>query len=385
MSQTGRPHRPLRIGLVTHYLPPHLGGIEVIAESLFRAYASRGCDVRWLGSQTVRDAPSDGRYVPVPCLNWLEQGWGVPWPVWGPSGWRAAARLVQWADVLHLHDCLYFGNALTTWLASRTHTPILLSQHIGFVPYRGAALRAIESLAYSTIGRAVIRRASHVAFCTPAAEEFLTQRFGACLAASSSIPYGIDTVRYCPPTAAQRTQARRRLQLPEGARIVLFAGRLVEKKGVDIFLEVSRRMPTDTFFLVGDGPLRPHRSPNLYRQHTISSQQMDAVYWAADALLLPSHGEGFPLSVLEAMASGVPVITSQGQAFATLLEREGACMVAERTPAAFCEALMQLWKSPERQAGMTTKGRDLVVRNWSVDTMVERYLTLLRTLAGATT
>ncbi len=362
-------------------MPPHLGGLEVVAQALFDIYATAGYEVRWVASRVPADQPptEDGR-IRVGTWNGLERWLGVPWPIWGPGGIRAVAELVQWADVLHVHDCLYVGSALTAFFAPRAQKPILLSQHIGFVRYTSPILNSLEHLAYWTVGRTVLHRVSHVVFCTPTAEEFVTGRLHQRLPASSTILYGIDTERFRPPTTIERAEARRRLGIPASGRVVLFTGRLVEKKGVDLFLEVGRQHRSDHFLIVGDGPLGPPMLENLTWIQFVPPHEMEHVYRAADVLLLPSHSEGFPMSILEAMATGLPVITSTGQSFATALEREGACLLADRTPQAFGEALNHFWNTPGLAATMSDRSQQLVRRAWGLERMGAQYLELIESL-----
>ena len=379
-----KPSRALRVGVVSSFMPPHLGGLEVVAKTIFDTYVAAGFEVRWIASRIPENTkPRENGYIRVSCWNRLEEWLGVPWPIWGLVGVGEVAQLVKWGDVLHVHDCLYASSALGMFLAQRARTPVLLSQHIGFVRYPSSFLNGLERLAYYTLGRAVLRGASHVVFCTPAAEEFVTELLGRPPAMASTIPYGIDTRRFRPITPAERAQVRRKLGLPESSRVVLFAGRLVEKKGVDLFLEVSRQTPSCYFFMVGGGPLRPHSADNLTWIPFVPPNQMERIYHAANVLLLPSHSEGFPMSVLEAMATGLPVITSKGQTFADLLEREGACLVAERTPVGFREALTKFLETPGLAATIAARSRELVVRDYSLEAMEKRYLALIRDLAAS--
>jgi len=317
----------------------------------------------------------------VACWNGLERWLGVPWPVWGPAGIEEVRQLVRWADVVHVHDCLYLGSAIAVFGARRIEKPVALSQHIGFVSYASPWLNLLERAAYRTLGRAVLRSASRVVFCTPTAEEFVTALFRGRPVRATAIPNGIDTARFRPATSDERLQARRALGLPVSGPVVLFVGRLVEKKGVNLFLEVSRRTPFMHFLLVGDGPLQPAPAENLTWIPCVPQDRMETVYQGADVLLLPSHGEGFPLAVLEAMAAGLPVIVSKEQAFVKPLERAGACVAAERAAPELCEALNRLLAAPELAAGMGGRARELVVREWGLETMAARYLALLRELA----
>jgi glycosyltransferase involved in cell wall biosynthesis len=372
----------LRIGVVSSFMPPHLGGLEVAAETIFNAYVAAGHEVRWVASHTPKSLPTrEGLRVRVGCWNGLEEWFGVPWPIWGPKGIREIAQLVQWADVLHIHDCLYLSSAMTLLFARRQRKPVLLSQHIGFVPYRSSFLRGPEYIAYHTLGRAVLLRCSHVVFCTPSAEQFVTGWLGRRLPNVSSVPYGIDTARFRPPTSAERVAARISLGIPEPARVVLFTGRLVEKKGVELFLEVARRMSSLQFVMIGNGPLRPAPTKNLIWIPFVPPERMEIVYRAADIFLLPSHGEGFPLSVLEALATGLPVIASKGEPFTQRLERESACLSSERSPDGLCQAVDRLVVDTQFTRALAARARELAVREWSLELMGARYLALICALA----
>ncbi len=382
-SGTAELRPKLRVGMVSSFMPPHLGGLEVAAKEVFEAYVAAGCDVLWVASRVPEKAMArEEGLVRVNCWNGLERWHGVPWPVWGPAGVREVARLVQWADLLHVHDCVYMGSALTAFLARRVRKPVLLSQHVGFVRYSSLILNGLERFAYQTLGRAVLRRISHIVFVSPVVEEFVKEVLGGLPAAASNIPYGIHTKRFRPPTPAERAAARQDLGLAESSWVVLFVGRLVEKKGVDLFLEVSRRMPSCHFLMVGDGPLRPASASNLTWLPFVPLERMETVYQAADALLVASHSESFCLAAYEAMAVGLPVILPKGAAFTAWLEHDGACLLVKRTPAAFCEAVRHLQETPELAAEIGARSRELVMRDYTVEAMRARYVTLIHSLAG---
>src|SRR5262249_26095742 len=92
----------VRVGLVTHYMPPHPGGIERVAETLFAGYARAGLEVRWVSSRSpVTEPHLEDRRVRVACCNVLESILGVPVPLWGRQAWREMAALTKWADALH--------------------------------------------------------------------------------------------------------------------------------------------------------------------------------------------------------------------------------------------------------------------------------------------
>jgi glycosyltransferase involved in cell wall biosynthesis len=91
---------------------------------------------------------------------------------------------------------------------------------------------------------------------------------------------------------------------------VLFVGRYVEKKGLNVLREIATLRPNLEFILAGSGPLRPENW-GLKNVRDVGPQPQNVLadlYRWADVLLLPSVGEGFPLVIQEAMTCGLPVI-----------------------------------------------------------------------------
>lgn len=375
----------MKLGFVTSYMPPHLGGLERIAETLYTGYVSRGIEVRWVSSRIPRGLPQqEGDRVTVPCFNLIEDMLGLPVPIWGPKGWAAVKRLVQWADALHVLECLYLSSAMAVLLARRHGKPVVVSQNIGFVHYRFPPLNWIERAAYTTLGAGVLRHASHVVLATPTAAGYVAELCGDTLSQTSTFPVGIDTSRFRPASAAERHASRAQLGLPPEGSLVLFAGRLVEKKGLQIVLDVCRRLPAVHFVVVGDGPLRDRmmdRPANLTWHEAVALEQMTTYYQAANCVLLPSHGEGLPLVVQEAMASGLPVVISEDEPYAEALMAARVCAAAPRGPEPMATCLAETVGGRDPDLGK--RARSYAERHWGADTMVSRHLALFETLLAA--
>lgn len=370
---------------VTHYMPPHPGGIERVAETLFDAYRAAGVAVEWVASRVPRDAP---RCEPgkrrVGCLNVLEDALGVPVPLWGPRAVRELGDAVRRADVVHVHDCLYPGSALAMQLARRHGRPTLLTQHIGFVTYRTGLLNALEHAAYATIGRRLLQRATHVVIATPAAEAHVSELLGGIPANFSVIPNGIDLERFQPATVVVRRHARAALGLENDIPIVLFSGRLVEKKGLPFVLDVARRLPRTRVLVVGDGPLASlmQSAPgNVLWRRSVPPAEMRRYYQAADCLLLPSRGEGLPLVVQEALACGLTAVVSEDEPYADALAAAGVVVVARREPDVLAAEVQAVCES--RATGMGERARRYAEQHWDVRVMASRYVELVHKLAYA--
>lgn len=138
-----------------------------------------------------------------------------------------------------------------------------------------------------------------------------------------AIPNGIDGINEFSPALFDRKQEREKLKLHADDLAVFFVGRLSEEKNPDVFVDVAGRI-LDThknkkikFYIIGDGPMRHDIEKQLNTIHSdgityLGYQSEVARYLgAADVFVLPSAIEGFPLSILEAMAMKVVVIASR--------------------------------------------------------------------------
>ena len=130
--------RGRRLLLVTHYYPAHHGGVEIVADALARRLCTdHGWAVVWMASDcdaVPGDSPAGLTAKPARACNWTERHMGFPWPVWSLAALRALWREVGAAGVIHLHDALYFGNAVAWAFARIRRVPVLVTQHVGTRP-----------------------------------------------------------------------------------------------------------------------------------------------------------------------------------------------------------------------------------------------------------
>lgn len=149
--------------------------------------------------------------------------------------------------------------------------------------------------------------------------DLLTNSFGLPDGKGLVIHYGRPGRFFAPPNESLRNRYRAEMQLPENAVVCFSAARLTPSKGFQHILAAAlqlRETPAH-FVWAGDGELiqvlkDQIKLANLEERFRILGQRWDVceLLEAADIFLLPSHNEGMPLSIMEAMARGVPVIAS---------------------------------------------------------------------------
>src|SRR4029077_12878375 len=114
--------------------------------------------------------------------------------------------------------------------------PILVTQHVGMIPYRNRALRALLKAAYAVLGRLVLGGASRVVFVSDSVRRYFSG-FVRFQAPPLLVANGVDTSVFHPPV--EESRAALRLQLGAGTPQLLFVGRFVEKKGLPALRQLA--------------------------------------------------------------------------------------------------------------------------------------------------
>jgi glycosyltransferase involved in cell wall biosynthesis len=374
----------VRLLLVTHFYPDHRGGIELVAGHLARRLAAFGWAVTWAGSGVTPGAGTEGiSLLPMRTWNGAEDRLGVPYPIWSAGSLARLAAAVRVADVVHLHDALYFGNAAAYRLSRRYRKPVAVTQHIGDVPYNSPLLRGLLWAANRTVARHLLGGADQTIFIAPRVRDYFA-RFVPFRAPPRFIPNGVDTARFRPPAdAAERAAGRAALGWPADRPVLLFVGRFVEKKGLHVLRGAAERLPDCDFVFAGWGPIDPSSwgRPNVRLAGSLPSERLAELFRAADLLVLPSVGEGFPLVVQEAMACGTPAIISR-ETSAGYPGAPGWAVAVDPTPDAVASAVRATLADPDGLARRRAAVAAVARAEWDWDQCAATYSELFRTLAG---
>jgi glycosyltransferase involved in cell wall biosynthesis len=323
--------------------------------------------------------------VPARTWNALERSAGIPYPLWTPAALGRLGRAAADADVVHLHDCLYLPNLIAFIAARLAGRPVLVTQHIGFVPYRNPLLRLLVAVANRLVGGFVLGRATRVVFESETVRQYFA-RFVRFREPPLLVPNGVDTEAFIPAEPARREALRAQQGASPGTPLFLFIGRFVEKKGLPVLRALAERFPDARWVLAGWGRLDPQAwgLPNVTVVRSPGVGDLLPLYQAADLFVLPSAGEGFPLAVQEAMACGTPALigteTAAGCPGAPILSEPTA---AEDTAQRWVARIDSLVREPQTLRDLRPQVAVFAREHWSWQACVDRYATVLRACAGA--
>jgi glycosyltransferase involved in cell wall biosynthesis len=202
------------------------------------------------------------------------------------------------------------------------------------------------------------------------------------------IPHGVDTEVFRP---RDRNLARDLLAIPPDALVVLFVAEPIDRPIKNFALlaqtlaELLSNLPKLLLVSAGGGkPPVQLRVPYLSLGSLRNERFLSLAYSAADVLVLPSRQENFPLTVLEAMACGTPVIGSAVGGIPDMV-RPGitGVLVPPQNATALRAAVCDMLQDPIRRAEMAANCRRIAVEEYSLELQLERHVELYQTiLAG---
>jgi len=287
------------------------------------------------------------------------------------------------------------------WLAARREDPDIIQSFLfyGNVISRIAGLlcsatvitgvRSVpdsEPLARRLIDRATMSLSDGIVSNSTAGREFVVDR-GADRDDVSVVYNGRDIETY---RTAAPAPVREELELPAEATVVGTVGRLLERKGhydlLEAWPEIATEIPDAHLVFVGDGPERSgleHRAAELGCAETVhflgTRQDVPALLNAMDLFVFPSHFEGLPGAVIEAMAAGLPIVATPVDGNSDLIEgyRSGLFVDVE-SPQQLAWATIRLHQNPELAESLGSTAAARAAREFTIASMVDGFDSVYR-------
>jgi len=284
----------------------------------------------------------------------------APWTVLAP-------RPPEWANVVHVN----------TWLHSRfipKDLPVVATihhamHHPAVRLYKGPVRASYHRCWIAPNERRVLRRADKIVAVSRFVVETARQTL---LDAPMQVIYnGVDTGKF-------RPGGRQRKPL-EPFRL-LYVGSWKKLKGVDLLRPIMRELGHGFELRYTGGPSAardkadmPANMHDIGRLH--GEEAVVAAMQGADALLFPSRSEGLPLSAIEAMATGLPIIAARGSSLVEVVEDGTTGLLCNSDDiAAFAMAARHAASDTGTYEQLRSQARTLARSKFSVDAMIENYV-----------
>lgn len=374
----GNDPRPV-IGQLLHTL--NVGGAEVLAGNLARRLQDRYRFVFFCLDELGQGAErllGEGFVVEV-----IGRKDGLDWrcPLRLAARWRHhGVQLVQ------AHQYTPFFYAMLARMRFG-RIPIVFTEHGRHFPDYPRPKRKVAN-------RMLLRRRDRVVAVGRSVKQALIDNEGIPAGRIEVIPNGIDTDRFR-PSESMRVEVRRELGIGPEEFLVLMVARLDPIKdhitAVRAAAQAATRVPGLKLVLVGDGPERG-TIEGYIREHDLgrlvrllgTRHDVPRLLTGADTLLLTSVSEGIPLTVIEAMATGVPVVGTDVGSMADVVSESVGRLAAARDVGALSEHLSAIGSSRALQVDLGQNGRACAVANYSEPAMAEKYSAVFdRILSGA--
>ena len=385
---------PVSIAIVRARYNPY-GGAERFVQRAFAALAAQGAELTivardWPRSTRETKGDDDAGAVPLKFLRVDPFYLGSVWRDWSfARGVRRALRAREFSliqsheripglpvfragDGVHADFLAQRRRALPAWRAALLHAN----------PYHAYMLAAERAMFLHPELRAVICNSDMV-------RGQIRRRFGVADDKLLLIRNGVDLDRFRPPTADERARARTALGLEPSATVFAFVGSGFERKGLSAAIDALARTPAAsaaTLLVAGTD-----RRAGRWRAQATRSGAADRIrflggvgdvrplLWASDAFVLPTLYDPFPNAVLEALACGLPVISSTGSGASELIRDGVNGYVSDALDVDAIAAAMRALADPALRDRMARAAR-ASAEPWSLAALAEALIGLYRGL-----
>ncbi len=406
-AESGAPSRVGRIVLLTESYHPLVGGGETQARALASAFLAAGRAVtvvtrRWSSLDPERERLDGVEVVRVPPVGRGQlRRWGLLRSARSPLrelAEEADAFLVSGFQVLGVpavqeahrtrsgrRPRVFLKADSTGEMSGEFFRPGL--RRFGLSP-EGLPARTLLAWRDRTLHRAD----GFVAISSAIQEEL--QGSGVPPEGIHRIPNGVDTQHFRPPYAGEKAALRGELGIPADAKVATFTGRLVSYKGLPALIqawkEVRSHEPSALLLLLGSGGEDLHNCEAELRREAAAQGMGGTVRFegdtnrvaeylrASDLFVFPSELEAFGIAVVEAMASGLPVVSTQVGGLRDVVREDAGCIpVPTRDPEALTRAVLELLADAGLRAHLGDAARESAVDRYSLEAVRDAWLRLV--------
>ena len=347
----------VRLAVFSDTFPPQMNGVSRTLERLVNVARERGATVRVFTTTDPEPHTPDAdvvRWNSVPF-------WAYPQVrLSAPKFLAARADLAAWKPSI-VHVATEFGVGLAgRSAATALGVPLVTSYHTSFSAY--AEFYKLGALA--AVGWRYFRWFHSAAACTFTPTDAIRAEVEAHGFRNVGVwGRGVDGERFDP--SFRSVEWRRALGIADDAMVVLYVGRIAKEKGLEHALSAMQQLastsPEIRFVFVGDGPyeaeLRAAAPPTAIFTGRLSGVPLSTAYASSDVFLFPSVTDTFGNVLLEAMASGLVVVSADAGNTRELVGSDRGVIVHAEQPGVIAAALQSLAQDRARHAAIRTSAQ----------------------------
>jgi glycosyltransferase involved in cell wall biosynthesis len=374
------------------------GGPSVAMPLIARSLTQAGVEV----DIATSDDDGPGHRLDVPLHRRIEQDrHGVFYFRKQTEFYKVSLSMRQWLkshvhdyDAVHIHALFSFSSTAAARIARRQKTPYII-RPLGVLNRWGMENRRkfLKALSFQFVERPILRHAAAVHY-TSRAEQIEAEATGIA-ARAAVIPLGIDLAPFANLPGPERFLAR--WPQAKGREIVLFLSRLDPKKGLDLLMDaLAENRKSEKCLLVAAGSGEAAYERTLHEKETrlglsgdilwtgfLKGEEKLSALAAARIFVLPSHSENFGIALVEALAAGLPCITTDGVAVSEDIRERDAGLVVKATTKPLSEAVNQLLGDAALRARFSRNAKDLAKERFSLESMGVALTALYKQILSA--
>ena len=400
--------------LTDGFFPPIVGGLEKHAFQLSSLWIAKGLPLTVITRKMEPDSPSSELYENVPITRIPPVG------ILKGKGWRAVLPmlsllvrvayrlfsnvgayeivLVSGVRILSIPAVL-LSRLLGKRCVIKSESPIELWEDVSSQSLERMKFFCVAPLlrVYRSMRNVLLRRADKlVAISAEIGRQYL--EIGIDPGKICAIPNGIDTELFQPVPAAEKRRLRTALGLPADAAVFIFSGRLARTKGVmtlaRVWSALLQERPDIHLVMLGSGrssvdsceeELKEYVRHNGMEAHVSLTGEVDDVHrylQASDVFVFPTDFEGFSLALVEALACGLPTVSTRSGAACELVEdRRTGRLVDPKDAAQLQSALEWMLANRDGWEAMGKAARLTIVGRYGMERVANQYLELFAGLA----